>query len=172
MDMPSLSKGKAIEESNGSMTVLTHAVLTNNLKLVKWLCAMGKDDVNAKDELGLTSAHYACQMGYLKALKYLAKFGANLELRTSDGYTPLMLSIIKGKRNCAEYLINECKCDLLTTDNDGLNVFQRCCASGELSMAKWLIENGGFKPYVNIPTSTTYTNTIKCTRFSCFYCSN
>jgi ankyrin repeat protein len=50
----------------------------------------GDVDVNARDKEGRSSLYYAAQKGDVDALKALLAAGANLDVRTAEGVTPLM----------------------------------------------------------------------------------
>ncbi|MFP3022610.1 MAG: ankyrin repeat domain-containing protein, partial [Wolbachia sp.] len=60
----------------------------NNLNIVKLLVNNGAD-INAKDNEGWTSLHWAVQLGSLNVVKYLVEKGADVNALTADGRAPL-----------------------------------------------------------------------------------
>ncbi|KAG4097383.1 hypothetical protein H8356DRAFT_1676497 [Neocallimastix lanati (nom. inval.)] len=52
--------------------------------------------MESKDKRGYTPLIYALIYGHLDVIKYLTKQGANIENKSNEGRTPLLLTIICG----------------------------------------------------------------------------
>ena len=50
-------------------------------------------DLNPRDDLGFTPLHYAVKFGNLSVCKILIESGAEKDLKTNNGLTPLKMSI-------------------------------------------------------------------------------
>jgi ankyrin repeat protein len=49
-------------------------------------------DVNAKDEKGMTTLHYAVQHANIRVVNLLLKAGADTEIKSAQGQTPIELA--------------------------------------------------------------------------------
>ncbi len=65
-------------------------------------------EINAKGsswQLGLTPVGSAAWMGHIRAVNFLIKKGANIEVRDGNGLSPLMQAVSMGHPDCAEALL-------------------------------------------------------------------
>ncbi len=58
-----------------------------------------QNDVNVQSDEGETALHWAAKAGHLEAVKYLIKLGADLQLKTKAGKTPLDYANENGHRD-------------------------------------------------------------------------
>lgn len=71
------------------MNVLHHAVMSENLKMVKLVAGLMDDiDVNCQDSYGWTPLHFASMVGSIASINYLLEMGANKLALTHQGHTP------------------------------------------------------------------------------------
>jgi hypothetical protein len=77
----------------------------NNLEEVKHWLATGAN-VNAVDEFGLSSLHFASMYGYLACVQALIAAGAEKDRPDKYGETPLTCAIRYSKPTVAEYFLH------------------------------------------------------------------
>jgi len=82
--------------NNHGETPLTIAVQLNDLKKVQFLVEHGAW-INHYDRKHRTPLWHACFEGNLALVKYLVSKGANLDIRDSDGYFPLTITMKKAQ---------------------------------------------------------------------------
>ncbi|MCL1038278.1 ankyrin repeat domain-containing protein [Shewanella submarina] len=75
---------------------LTDAAKQNDLNGVIQALAL-KADPDIRDSSGLAAIHYACQHQNLQILRLLLEAGAAPNLQTSDGHSPLDLTLWHGE---------------------------------------------------------------------------
>lgn len=74
-------------------TPLHRASCNNNLAIIDVLLSKGKVNVNATDRDGWTSLHHALAEGNVEIAVKLARAGADVNARNSDGETPLQVAV-------------------------------------------------------------------------------
>ena len=67
--------------------------------------------VNFRDYKGRTGLHLASSMGHLETVKCLVSEGANVDAKTYDGFSPLMMACINGHFTICKYLLWQ-NCDI------------------------------------------------------------
>lgn len=87
--------GKSVNEQDVDGDTPLHAGVTHSSeKLVELLLASGaKESLDVKNNDGLTPLHNACWHGRKKMVELLVQAGANLEVRDTDGDTPLLMAL-------------------------------------------------------------------------------
>ncbi|KAJ8683895.1 hypothetical protein QAD02_019687 [Eretmocerus hayati] len=75
------------------------------------LAHLGKPNINAIDDSGLSYFHIACEMGCVELINHYLDFGVNINAQIcsklySSGYTPLHLSIQSRHKKVVETLLN------------------------------------------------------------------
>lgn len=103
-------------------TALMHAVISNNLAVVKLLCQKGRIDIaafNAQDNNGMTAVMYAAKLGRGDILKFFYNIPykliddigeQNFSYTAEDylqGHNALMLAVMCGHYNCFPYLYSK-----------------------------------------------------------------
>ena len=93
---------KYLFKYNSINKVLTHDDLGNyiihivckyyNKKIFDLIMAM-RPNINVKNTFGKTPLHISCFNGHLDAINILIKNGAELNAKTSNGFTPLMMAV-------------------------------------------------------------------------------
>ncbi len=87
-------------------TPLMIAINGNHPDIIQWLLQRPLK-LNYRDKLGNTVLHTAAAKGQLKTLVALANKIKNLDPVNHQGQTPLILAIINGSRESAQWLINK-----------------------------------------------------------------
>ena len=88
-----------------SETVLMNAVANADSGTVKRILESNhKVDLNAIRN-GFSPLHHACMIGDINIVKLLIKYNVNVNLKTSDGRTPIKLAVANGHFELAELLI-------------------------------------------------------------------
>jgi len=73
--------------------------------------------IHARDEIGWTLLHWACQCGCLKCAEWLLKCGAGNDVRYTEDSTPLLLAASGGHANCVALLLSHgVRVDSITQD--------------------------------------------------------
>lgn len=101
-----LSRGADINRVNSSgETPLVLAAWKGKLDVVKWLVERGaKINPPARQWSPL---HYAAFAGHKEVMDYLIAQGANIDARSTNGSTPLMMAIYEGREDMARTLIEK-----------------------------------------------------------------
>ncbi|KAG1924606.1 lysosome-associated membrane glycoprotein, partial [Pimephales promelas] len=105
--------GKIIDsETDGAQTPLVSAVFLQDSearsRFMNLLLQRGAS-VNRPDESGRTPLSYACEMGFLDAVKILVENGADPEAADSWGNTPLMYAVVARRPAVVEFLVRAFK---------------------------------------------------------------
>lgn len=91
--------------SDNGMTPLIAAAGNGQLNIVKMLVAAGADVTaksNSHEESGL---YLSVEKDYWKVAKYLIKQGADVDVQTKYGVTPLMKAVGDGSKECTKILL-------------------------------------------------------------------
>ncbi len=84
-----------------------HKITVRHEEVVQLLINSGKEiGLNEVDNSKSCAAHYNANNGNSGAMALLIDAGADLTLKNSGGYTPLMLACIKGHKEVVQLLIN------------------------------------------------------------------
>ena len=130
--------------NNKGRTVLLCA--SGHIDIVKYLINECNCDPMATDKDGNTILRYAAATGSLDVMKYaidhhkcnphaINNYGHNVLLYASEH-----IDIVK-------YLINECNCDLMATDEDGNTILHIAAATGSLDVMKYAIDHHKCNPH-------------------------
>ncbi|KAM6953969.1 ankyrin repeat domain-containing protein 63-like [Aplochiton taeniatus] len=96
----------------GSQTPLISSVLLPDCqtrsKFIELLLQKGAS-VNCQDESGRTALSYACEKGYLDAVKILVRNGADPEMVDAWGNSALMYAAVAGHSRVVEFLVRAFK---------------------------------------------------------------
>ncbi|MBT3393777.1 MAG: hypothetical protein HN411_01535 [Waddliaceae bacterium] len=87
-----------VEEAGGLQKLFGNTELmmkvSSTVGLREHLKIHGAVDINAKNDFGMTSLHYAVLGGYVESVSILLENGANIDAQNIEGYTPLHLAAI------------------------------------------------------------------------------
>lgn len=105
------------------------------------------DLINSTVEKNWTCIHYVCKNGHSGFLQTLLNSGAECNLETDDGWTPLSLVSFYGFIMCAEILLNQASIQVnKKTDLKGTALHQ-ACLGGNTKVVKLLLEARA-SPYI------------------------
>lgn len=140
-------------EDEDNDTLLLFAIGISQNETYKFFLQNGAD-VYAANALTENILHSIVYSGDFDRLDYIMKQGYNINLdeKTIDGATPLLISIALGKSDIAKALINM-GADVNIPDNEGLTPLHIACQEGDVELVKLLIEKGA-----NIRTKTAKGN--------------
>ena len=80
------------------------AAFENRPAVVKTLLQVNDVDLDTGDEYGATALHHAAIKGHLKIVRLLLAHGADLQLKDTNGRTPLMAATEQGQTAVVELL--------------------------------------------------------------------
>lgn len=120
-----------------------YAVQENSGAKISQLLLDHPDLVNCELINGLTNPICrSATLGNNNIILLLLKHGADINLRSSDGRTPLMWASIHGKLSTIDLLL-ENGADKDLTDQEGLNCFDHCVIKCHYMAAKFLYDKHG-----------------------------
>ena len=99
-----VSKGADINKTNNlGEQALMHAAWKGRKEAVDWLLARGAK-VN-REPRQWTALHYAAFSGQSEVVDYLVRRGADIDARSTNGSTPLMMAVYEGREAMVRQLI-------------------------------------------------------------------
>ena len=119
------------------------AILNNNVNIVELFIKSGIDPNFAWKGRGGTLLTQAVQMGKLEVVMALLRHGANVNYCGNGKHSPLFRSIIHGRNNVMEYLLNK---DATLNKNDKI----------VLDELKWFSTEGNEKTFNLLKSKGTY----------------
>ena len=124
---------KQYHDTNGR-TVLHCAV--KHIDVVKYLINECNCDIMTPDKDGNTILHYVASKRLLDVMKYLINTHHYPMTTNNSGQTGAVKHI-----DVVKYLINECNCDIMATDKDGVPVLHYVAREGLLDVLKCMVMN-------------------------------
>ena len=98
------AKGADINRMNAlGEQALMHAAWRGNLEAVQWL--MGKGATLNRSNKQWTALHYASFSGKDEVVKFLVARGADIDARSPNGSTPLMMAVYEGRESTVKQLV-------------------------------------------------------------------
>jgi hypothetical protein len=98
-------------ESKPANNILLDAARSDDIETVEWVLSRGAE-VNALDYfygfLSWTSLHHACQACNYELISMLITHGAAVQQRTDKAETPIMLCVLRSKRNISRTQRKDC----------------------------------------------------------------
>jgi ankyrin repeat protein len=140
-----------VKDAKG-MTLLMHAVKADNPEITG-IVLKKRPRLNEKDKEGFTALHRAVclQRNRGAVTKALIDAGADVNAKTNEGKTPIMLAVRGGAGEVVDMLI-AARAQLSIKDNDGNDVMAHAKIRNELSMIRRL-EGAGLKSGVDTRSS-------------------
>ena len=93
------------KENKGGYTPLCYASASGNLDAVKALLSSDVTEIDKMPKDGLAALHSAGQQGHVPVIKYLLHKGADVNLRSGEGFAPLYYAIKGRKAEAAKEII-------------------------------------------------------------------
>ena len=134
-------------QDNSGVTVLMHSIRLQDQRwqLSAALATQPNVDLAIADNKGDTALHYAAVAGYDdagKLINVLMQKGANVNAQNKNGQTPLFCAVHEDRaKNLATLIING-KADVNLADEDGITVLHKAASMNNVSLMKFLIDNG------------------------------
>ena len=127
-------------------TMLMTAAYSNSSEIIKYFIEKGLE-VNLKNKLGWTALHIAASnltdfMGNLENVKTLVLAGADIDVGSNDGSTPLMYAVLSNDNtDVVEYLLEQ-GADVNAVNSYGSTALFIAASKGKLEMARTLVMAG------------------------------
>nr|CAD7408028.1 unnamed protein product [Timema poppensis] len=96
------------------------------------------EGINSKDKQGKTPLFIASEHNHLEVVKYLTEKGADVEICSRDGYSPLYIALLKGNTNVIHFLK-----DVATVDKgskNGWTLMHTASTNGHLNVIEHLLK--------------------------------
>uniref|UniRef100_A0A1X7UFK8 Death domain-containing protein n=1 Tax=Amphimedon queenslandica TaxID=400682 RepID=A0A1X7UFK8_AMPQE len=131
---------KQYRDTNGQ-TVLHHAV--KHIDVVKYLINECNCDIMATDKNGVPFLHYVAREGLLDVLKCMVMNinGHIMDEQYHDTNGRTVLHCAVKHIDVVKYLINECNCDIMATDKNGVPFLHYVAREGLLDVLKCMVMN-------------------------------
>jgi len=113
----------------GGATLLMAAAIGNDSKEITRLAAGDKTGLNAQDDYGWTALRYAVRAGNLKAAKQLIEEGADVNVPSKSGRTPLMSAAGNKLSKEVSFLLQN-GADANLKDGDGRTAYEIAMRGG------------------------------------------
>ena len=109
------------------------AALAGKLHAVQWLLEKGAT-VTIKDNSGWNTLHHAAQGGETDVISLIHTHLPNIESKTGDGYTPLMVAALAGKLHAVQWFLKK-GATVTIEDNSGWNTLHYSAQGGDTDIA-------------------------------------
>ncbi|KAH7156057.1 hypothetical protein EDB81DRAFT_716016 [Dactylonectria macrodidyma] len=127
-----------------SKSLLAHYTQFGEARLGLLALALGKDDVNCRNNRQQTPLHTACENGHLAVARLLIESGADKEAKDTRDMTPLHVAATRGHPDIGRLLV-EAGADIGACGNYGWTPLHYAADSGHLDIGSVLIEAGADK---------------------------
>ncbi|MCP4550206.1 MAG: M48 family metalloprotease [bacterium] len=120
---------------------LISAAAAGNLSVVREVLESNPHLVNVQDDYGMTPVAQASWNDHLTVVDYLARQGANLEIKNQIGLTPLFCTLDRTRSAMATLLIRH-GADINTHGYRNRTLLHMAARSGQVEIARHLIDRG------------------------------
>jgi len=152
------ARGADINRMNGlGEQALMHAAWRGHLDAVTWLLARGATMNRSTKQW--TALHYAAFAGRDEVVRYLVARGADLDARSPNGSTPLMMAVYEGKESTVRQLIR-LGADRKAVNDAGEGAMQWAFKHDRLAIARALDSMEEFAAAASLPKSN-WTPTVR-----------
>ncbi|KAL8624340.1 hypothetical protein ACOMHN_044771 [Nucella lapillus] len=128
----------AAAEAHQGNRQMIRAVIENDLPAVKSLLEQDKDLIQAEEQ-GVSALHLAANQGHLQVVQLLVDNGAKIDLKDSDGDTPILAGM--KHKQVAEYLLKK-GCDVTIANDNGQTVAHKAALFNHHQILRELIKKG------------------------------
>jgi hypothetical protein len=125
-----------------------HAAWRGHLAAVTWL--LGRGAALNRSAKQWTALHYAAFSGHDEVVRYLVARGADLDARSPNGSTPLMMAVYEGKESTAKQLVR-LGADRKAVNDAGEGAMDWAFKHDQLAIARALGSMGEFAAAANRP---------------------
>ncbi|CDS07446.1 hypothetical protein LRAMOSA01395 [Lichtheimia ramosa] len=103
-------------------------VCNDDIDNVRKYITVHQQEVNERDDQGLSALHHACDRGYVKMIDLLVELGADVNIKSDEGETPMHYACISEQLEAAKQLIKY-GCDTTVKDESGSTAFEQADSS-------------------------------------------
>jgi len=129
-------------KSTQGYTPLYAAVQSKHKPVVEYLLSKGASIDEKLGPLGLTAFYKASIDGSLDIAKVLVDAGADINMKSTEGYTPLFVAVQNKHKPVVEYLISKgARIDEKNGQNND-TALHKACVTGSLEVVKILVDAG------------------------------
>ena len=146
------------KDNNGN-TPLHYACRHRDIDIVRYLLSTGKVNPLARNKDGeppmhiidhrrrLPMLHLAAHQGWMDiAIDLITKYRSDINIKDSNGRTPLHYAASSNHLEVVQYLIIEQHCDPMTKDNDGNTLLHCACYNSHIDIVRYLLSTGKVNP--------------------------
>ncbi|XP_040217366.1 fibronectin type 3 and ankyrin repeat domains protein 1 isoform X1 [Rana temporaria] len=101
----------------------------------------GHVQVDVPDKMGFTPLMVAAQKGYLRLVKLLVEYGANVHKGNGSGKNSMMLACFSGHLDVVQYLRTQ-GASWETRDKSGCTAMHSAVDGGHVTVIQWMINDG------------------------------
>jgi len=129
------------KDVNGA-NALHHAAEEGHIENLKWLLENFTELINEVEDRGWTALHFAAKKGNIEIVELLIESGADLKMRTLDGFNSLHLAVYHSHLEIVQKLI--LKSPSLTSETVFANISALHIAAGnaDLKLSEFLVQSG------------------------------
>mgnify|MGYP000079041106 CR=1 FL=1 len=125
-----LPRGFSVDSRNATgRTLLMNAALNGNVQAVKSIMKRGADP-SLMDNRGWNTLHHAAQGGDTDVISLIHTHLPNIESKTGEGYTPLMVAAFCGKLHSVKWFLEK-GATVACEDKTGRNTLHHAAAGGD-----------------------------------------
>jgi ankyrin repeat protein len=121
---------------------LHEAVHGRHKTVCEKLITVGKADVNADNERGLTALHFAAAGGDSELVTYLLACGADVTAEDEEGETPLHWAVSYGNIAVCKQLVATKRVDVNAENRDGMTALHITAEANRVELAAYLLVHG------------------------------
>jgi ankyrin repeat protein len=129
-------------KSKGEFSPLLYAVENKRKPIVEYLVSKGVNIDEKNGHLGNTALIKACEFGSLDIAKVLVDAGANINLKSKAGFTPLFYAVQKNHKPVVEYLISKGVNVDEKNGQEGSSALYQASYDGLLEIVTMLVDAG------------------------------
>ena len=128
-----LPRGFSVDSRNTTgRTPLMNAALNGNVQAVKSMIKRGADP-SLTDNKGWNTLHHAAQGGDTDIISLIHTHLPNIESKTSNGFTPLMVAAFRGKLHAVKWFLEK-GATVTSVDCDGWNILHGAAQGGDTNI--------------------------------------
>ncbi|CDH53897.1 acyl--binding domain-containing protein 6 [Lichtheimia corymbifera JMRC:FSU:9682] len=103
-------------------------VYENDIDNVRKYITVHHEDVNQRDDQGLSALHHACDRGYTEMIDLLLELDADVNIKSDEGETPMHYACMSEQLEVAKKLMKY-GCDTSIKDDAGSTAFEQADSS-------------------------------------------
>ena len=129
-------------KTSDGMNCLHIASVKGHLELCKTLINKYNFHGLMTDNKGWASFHFSAQNGSYEIIKFFENEGTDIHLKTNTGSNCLHIAAFHGHLNLCRKLVNECKFDVQSTNDNGLTALHCSAQNGSYELVNFFTDEG------------------------------